>query len=346
MKIAILVAGLPPQHTGGTEIATLNLAAAASNIGHDVHVIALDKPRIWHKGFKVHSVMTVPTSYLRGVLAIPGIVIKIAHIKPDIIHAQGVQVGLSAFVASKLLKIPFWLYGRGEIYMRWLLHDTITRLLLKHAQKVIAQTADMKAKMQQYTSRNDIEVIPNGINSTFGNVTRDYARKYLNLSKDVSVVLWVGRDRVEKNLSCFAEAIKLLFKQRKFVMPMIVGANGKYLPAYSVGLVPNNHIPLYMAAADVLVNTSKSEGFPVTILEGMASGLPIVAPKVCGIPEIVVDGHNGLLTEPNNAMSTATAIAKILDNKDMAVKMSANNRHKTKYLTWENIARRLYGQAD
>ena len=67
------------------------------------------------------------------------------------------------------------------------------------------------------------------------------------------------------------------------------------------GQIQNEQIPDYLAASDVFVLPSLSEGFPNVLLEAMASGLPIVATNVGGIPEFVKDGENGFITEPQNA---------------------------------------------
>ena len=70
MRVAILVAGLPPIYNGGTEIATVQIAKYAVKAGHEVHIIALDgtdKGKELYKsqdGYIVHRVRTIPISYL------------------------------------------------------------------------------------------------------------------------------------------------------------------------------------------------------------------------------------------------------------------------------------------
>ena len=118
MKIAILVAGLPPNYNGGTEIATTQIAKYAVKAGHEIHVIALDgknRPYQSMDGYKVHTIKTLPISYLYGLWALPGVVFSALKIKPDVIHAQGTQMALAAFVTSLISNIPYILYGRGEI---------------------------------------------------------------------------------------------------------------------------------------------------------------------------------------------------------------------------------------
>jgi glycosyltransferase involved in cell wall biosynthesis len=76
-------------------------------------------------------------------------------------------------------------------------------------------------------------------------------------------------------------------------------------------------VPALLARADVFALTSFNEGSPLAILEAMAAGLPIVASRVGGTPEIVVDGETGLLVPPHDPASTANAIRRLVDDADL-----------------------------
>jgi len=375
MKIVILVGGLPPLYNGGTEIATTKIIEYAVKSGHEVHVVAADgtmqlKNRYvsLEKDCKIHRIMTMPPRYLHGITYIPGAVSAILRLKPDLVHAQAIYTAPSAYIVNRLSGIPYVLYERGGIYINYWLSSFLRKLLFGNAHRIIAQTGHQKLEILKYVKR-DIEVIPNGIDAErFGKLSKKEARNKLGLPLDKKIVLSIGRFRPEKNLKCFINAAmansdeyqskgmslysEYINNQLKNLYIMVGdGQQLNELKEYAkdyhniifVGLVPNKDVPDYLCAADVLVNTSFSEGFPVSILEAMASGLPIVAPNVCGIPEIVKDGVNGILVESNNYIATATAINAILCNKELAGIMSTNNKEKAKRYTWKNVVKKLYG---
>jgi glycosyltransferase involved in cell wall biosynthesis len=345
-KIVILVSGLPPLHNGGTEIATVELAKCASK-KHDVHIIAGTTQDGEYKinGLNIHTVKSVDKKYIYGLCLVPGVVQAIKKIKPDVIHAQGIQMALSAFVASKITKIPYILYGRGEIYMKWFGKSFLSKILMNGADRVIAQTVDMAEEMGYYTYKH-VEVIPNGIDA--GRFQLDSVK-----SPHLKIAVAVGRARPEKNLACFVDAMKYLEKELKFdhAMGVIIG-DGEQIPELKkraegtnirfMGAVDNSEIPMILKSADVLVNTSLSEGFPMAVLEAYAAGLPVVAPRINGIPEIITEMSNGLLFQPNDYKGCALAIHQIFTKSDMARFFSRNNLAKVKNYSWETVVERLY----
>jgi glycosyltransferase involved in cell wall biosynthesis len=84
-----------------------------------------------------------------------------------------------------------------------------------------------------------------------------------------------------------------------------------------LGNVPHARIPLWIRAAEVFVLNSEYEGLSHTLLEVQALGTPIVASRVCGNPEVVEDGVNGLLVDPRDPASVRDAVAKILSDKGL-----------------------------
>jgi len=85
-------------------------------------------------------------------------------------------------------------------------------------------------------------------------------------------------------------------------------------------------IPNILAAADVVVLPSLSEGFPFVLLEALAMGCPVVASRVNGIPELIEHQKTGLLVPPRDPLALAAAIGKVLNDRTVALKMGAAGR--------------------
>ena len=75
-------------------------------------------------------------------------------------------------------------------------------------------------------------------------------------------------------------------------------------------------------AADIVCMPSKSEGMPNVLLEAMATGCPVVATNVGGVPEAISSGENGLLVEPKDAAALASALASLIDDAPMAQRLA------------------------
>src|SRR5690606_27458878 len=82
----------------------------------------------------------------------------------------------------------------------------------------------------------------------------------------------------------------------------------------------------YLAAFDIFVYPSVREGLGSTLLDAMAFGLPIVASRAGGIPEIVEDGVNGLLIPPGDPDALVQALVRLLDDPALCASMRSANR--------------------
>jgi len=95
----------------------------------------------------------------------------------------------------------------------------------------------------------------------------------------------------------------------------------------AVELAGERHdVPELLAAADIFVLSSRSEGLPLSILEAMSAGRPVVATRVGGVPELVVDGETGLLVPAGDPSSLAAAIERLLEDPALRERLGAAGR--------------------
>jgi glycosyltransferase involved in cell wall biosynthesis len=109
------------------------------------------------------------------------------------------------------------------------------------------------------------------------------------------------------------------------------------------GFVAHGELAHYLHRADVFVQPSLwGEPFPLSVVEAMAAGLPVVSSRAGGLPESVVDGKTGLLVEPNNPRTLANAMLRLIANKEMAHSMgTAGAARATELFSWEAVVARL-----
>ena len=107
-----------------------------------------------------------------------------------------------------------------------------------------------------------------------------------------------------------------------------------------VGRISEFEKAMYYKASDlfVLPSTMNTESFGIVNLEAMAAGLPIVASRIGGIPDVVKDWENGILVPPCDSKSLANAIVYLLKDDDLRKKMSINSNERVNNYSWTKIA--------
>jgi glycosyltransferase involved in cell wall biosynthesis len=152
-----------------------------------------------------------------------------------------------------------------------------------------------------------------------------------------------------------SEFVFLLTEDAKVVdlAPLYRGNYFEYLrgilPTHLWGLVsvqealPHTELAEHYRMADIFIAPSVwNEPFGMVIVEAMASGLPVIATRSGGIPEIVKDGETGILAERGDSDGLAAAIMRLLENDTLAESMgSAGRKRATELFSWERIAERM-----
>lgn len=364
---------------GGVERVMVELAERQAKEGHEVHVFCCDSDkniRLKNKEEIINRVHVHRLPYLfrlsLSTFIWPSLFWKFGHYgKFDIVHTHvsGHAYILITGILSKIKKFkhihtthcpwtdssfrPFIL--RPFLFFNNLIFNRISFSLID---KIISITPWERDILKKYTEEGKIRIIPNGTHKIFFNkiIKNDFKKKHK--IKEKKLVLFFGRLNPTKGPEMLARvAIELTKKGKaKDIFFLWVGPDeGKaeqvenlILPyknmAYIGSLSEKKEIAEMYQSADVYVMPSYREGLPLTLFEAMASGLPIVASPVNGIPYEMKEPENGLFADYGDIDKIQENILKILNNSKLARTMSFNNLKKARNFYWDIIYKKYMNE--
>lgn len=189
-------------------------------------------------------------------------------------------------------------------------------------------------------------------------------REYYGL-EDEPVVLYAGKIRESKGVGVLLDSMERVWDRHPRAVLVLVGGTEfgrgrihRETPFFKqfreqaaratgriifTGFVPHENMALTYLLGDIFVAPSqKEEGMPMVLLEASACGLPLVATRLGGIPEVVQEGHNGLLLDrPQDFEELAGKINTLIDNPDFCRRLGSQARETAqKHFSWSHIARR------
>jgi glycosyltransferase involved in cell wall biosynthesis len=194
--------------------------------------------------------------------------------------------------------------------------------------RYIAVSKDLSKKLisRMHIRPDRVAVIHNGIDVPAEQPTPDRAlRGALSGASSMPIVLTAARLIADKGIDVLLDAAARV-PQARFVIAG-EGPQRDALAAQIARLGLEDRVSLLgwrqdvralLAAADLFVLPSRNEGFPISLLEALASGTPVIASRIGGIPELISDKHTGLLVPPDDAPALAAAISTLLADSTMS----------------------------
>jgi phosphatidyl-myo-inositol alpha-mannosyltransferase len=272
----------------------------------------------------------------------------LAAFAPDVIHVHEPLAPSTSMWATLEARAPVVAtFHSGAERSR--LYDLAAPILRLVARRIAVRIAVSEAAAAFARARigGVFQIVPNG-----ADVERFARATPAELGEGVKL-LFVGRLDERKGFRVATAAFGTLAPGRPKLRLVVVGEGPERsavdgLPndvrdrVLLVGTVPNVDLPKYSAACDLYVGPAVGgESFGIVLIEAMAAGLPVVASGIPGYTEVVRDGVDGLLVPPRDADALATAIARVLDDRVLAERLTEAGRERARTFDWSVVGARL-----
>ncbi|MEM2517795.1 MAG: glycosyltransferase family 4 protein [Candidatus Bathyarchaeia archaeon] len=358
-------------HVGGVEKVVYELSKRLVKMGCDVLVVTLGENYLYYdiEGVKVYRAAGIDlTKLFQMQLSIPKDVKRILNVakdfSPDVIHAHNIffTTSLLAVLIKHIShrKLVFSahlgdvsnlaLLGHGKVLAAKAYEKIFGKIILFSSDAIIAVSCAVRQHIISLgASPKKVTVIPNGVDLEEFSSSFDTQK---NIRPDV---IFVGRLIPNKGLEYLIEAAKILIRSGAAKIRFKIVGDGPYRQQIEelvarYGLSPYfeflGHVPKVSEAlrnGGIFVRPSLTEGMPLTVLEAMASGLPIIATRVSGTSEIIIPNETGILVEPGNVSQLVEAIKYLIESPTEALRLGRNardfiERHYKEKFSWDAVA--------
>jgi len=333
---------------GGASVHLLDLAEGIAAIGHNVQILVggggifveLAKKR----GLDVKSLnyLVREISLLRDVRAIQEICRKIAEFSPDIMHLHSSKAGVVGRVAARLHNVPAiftahgWAFTDGVSRNKQKFYCLIERFLARMTRKIITVSEyDRKLALEKKVGTPDsILTVHNGVRDINFPCSTPQDERFVKF-------IMVARFDEQKDHELLLRSLSRL-KKRCWSMELVGDGplqEASRRLAAQLGLEDRilfsgycSDVEQRIGASNVLVLASKWEGLPLTVIEAMRGGLPVVASNVGGVSELVIEGVTGFLTERGSESDMTDSLTTILENFECRASMGKAARKRYEQL--------------
>lgn len=334
-NIALLLESDGP---GGAERMLLHLAAALRARGHNVFPVGPGKGCGWLADQFRRYGFTPQFFHLRAALD-PICVAELAYLlkrnKIDIVHSHEFTMAVYGSAAAQLTRLPhvITMHG-GDYFSRAMRRRKLLRWACLRSQAVVSVSNASRSVLSEALGlpESSVTVVHNGITFIPGDPIA--VRKEIKSTPYESIIVSIGNLYPVKGHSVLLKALAELntldpdFKWRLLIVGRgmeeaklreIAADNHMSDRVHLLGY--RNDIDNILAAANVTVLPSLSEGLPVALLEAMFAGKPIIASNTGGIPEVVKHELNAILVPPGDSTALAKELQTMLKNSEMRLRL-------------------------
>lgn len=262
--------------------------------------------------------------------------------RPDIVHTHAWGALCEGYVAARLAGVPRIVHGEHGTMETRARNIRVQRFVWNRVNRMLSVSERLADRMAREVGfpREHIHTIRNGVDlDDWAKGNRAAARALLKAESSDVLVMAVGRLVPVKNHAMLLAAVRHAQALGARCRLLIAG-DGPLRPeldaqARALGIASiveflgtRADLPDLLAACDIFVLSSNSEGMSNTIIEAMAAAKPVIATNVGGNPELVVHGHTGLLVEPRSAAAMADGIRTLVADPVRREAMGAEGRRR------------------
>ncbi|MEQ8755041.1 MAG: glycosyltransferase family 1 protein [Coleofasciculus sp. G1-WW12-02] len=329
--------------------------------GDDVLVICPDGGLTEHKGARIYGVSGFPLPLypeLKLALPRPAIGMALAEFKPDVIHVVNPAVlGLGGLYYARVMQIPLVASYHTHLpqylqhYGLGMLEPVMWELIKANHNQAQLNLCTSTAMVEELRGRGiqRLDLWQRGVDTeTFHpSLASEKMRSHLSQGHPESpLLLYVGRLSAEKEI----DRIKPVLESIPGARLALVGdgphrsALEKHFagtPTHFVGYLTGEPLGSAFASADAFIFPSRTETLGLVLLEAMAAGCPVVAARSGGIPDIVTDGVNGYLFDPQNEQGAIAATQRLFQEQSERETLRQNARAEAERWSWSAATRQL-----
>jgi L-malate glycosyltransferase len=345
---------------GGAEVQAFSLIKGLSKFEDTlVRVITFNEgilsSKLKEEGIKVDIILESDTNLISMIQKVASI---LRNSKTNILHTHGFKENFIGGIAAKLCfhkAVVRTHHGQGMLRSKGLngwIEKINAHLLTKHH---ISVSEDLREFLKKNSyKQSKITTIHNGIDFERTDLGKrsDFLRNDFNIGENVVVIGTIGRMEPIKGHKYFIEGARLILEKEKNVCFVMVGDGAlmEEMRNYAEKLNITQQIRFAgfrhdsvncLKMFDIFALTSVHEGIPITLLEAMSLGKPIVATNVGGIPEVIENGYSGILVPAKNPSSFADACLMLLNDNSLRERLCVNARTEVRkrFSLEENIFR-------
>lgn len=366
MKIGMMADVYKPHTSGITNYIALN-KRVLEEMGHEVYVFTFgdnyfvdDEPNI----IRSPGLPLLDTGYFIG-FRYNKIATKLLK-KMDVVHVHHPFLSGSLalrYCRSRGIPIVFTNHTRYDLYARAYipaLPDAIGESALeaflpafcRSCDLIIAPSNGMRKVLERIGVTSTIEVVPNGVDITpLRQTIQPFSRRELGIPDNAIVLIYTGRLGPEKNLIFLLRSVSGVLQAFDHVFLLLVGDGPerenledrvKYMGINSrvhfVGMVPHEEIYTYLVGADAFVTASVTEVHPLSVIEAMAAGLPVLGIDSPGIGDTIEDGISGYLVHDEDLAAFTAKLVRLISEDQRRKMMGSQARQEAEKYAIEKTA--------